>query len=68
MVEKESLSNVQVFAVTWTVAHQAPLSMEFSRQEYWTGLPGDSPGYLPHPGIEPSSLALQVNSLPSEPE
>jgi len=50
------------------VAHQAPLSMEFSRQEYWTGLPGDSPGDLPHPGIEPSSPALQVDSLPSEPE
>ena len=50
------------------VAHQAHLSMEFSRQEYWTGLPGDSPGDLPHPGIEPSSPALQVDSLPSEPE
>ena len=41
----------------WTVAHQAPLSMEFPRQEYWSGLPFPSPGDLPDPGIEPTSLA-----------
>ena len=45
------------FAAPWTVAHQAPLSMEFSRQEYWSGLPFCSPRDLPHPGIEPASLA-----------
>ena len=49
------------------VAHQAPLSMEFSRQEYWSGLPFPSPGDLPDPGIEPGSLALQADSLLSEP-
>ena len=42
----------------WTVAHQAPLSLEFSRQEYWSGLPFPTPGYLPSPGIEPESPAL----------
>ena len=51
----------------WTVAHQAPLSMEFPRQEYWSGLPFPSPGDLPDPGIEPSSLVLQADSLLSEP-
>ena len=49
-----------------TVACQAPLSMEFSRQEYWSGFPFPSPGYLPHPGIEPGSPALQADSLPTE--
>ena len=49
------------------VAHQAPLSMEFSRQEYWSGLPFPSPGDLPYPGIEPRSPALQADALPSEP-
>ena len=43
----------------WTVACQAPLSMDFSRQEYWSGLLFPSPGYLPHPGIEPASPALE---------
>ena len=47
---------------------QAPLSMGFSRQEYWSGLPRPSPGDLPDPGVEPRSPALQVNSLPSEPQ
>ena len=51
----------------WTVARQAPLSMEFSRQEYWSGLPIPSPRDLPHPGIEPGSPALLADSLPSEP-
>ena len=47
-------------------AHQAPLSMEFSTQEYWRGLPCPSPGDLPDPGIEPGSPVLQADSLPSE--
>ena len=51
----------------WTIAHQAPLSMEFSRQEYWSGFPFPSSGNLPDPGIEPGSLAVQVDSLLSEP-
>ena len=50
----------------WTVALQAPLSTGFSGQEHWSGLPFPSPEYLPDPGIEPGSLALQANSLPSE--
>ena len=50
---------------SWTVACQAPLSMEFSRQEYWSGLPFSSSGYLCDPGIEPRS-ALQADSLPAE--
>ena len=56
------------FATPWTVAHQAPLSMEFSRQEYWNGLLFPTPGDLPDPGIEPASPALQADSLPSEPQ
>ena len=51
----------------WTVARQAPLFMEFSRQEYWSGLPFPSPGDLPDPGIEPMSPAFQAVSLPIEP-
>ena len=54
-------------ATPWTVAHQAPLSVGFSRQEYWSGLPFLSPGDLPDPGIEPLCTVLQVDSLPSEP-
>ena len=50
----------------WTVAHQAPLSMGFSRQEYWSGLAFPSPVYLPNPGVKPMSPALQADSLPSE--
>ena len=50
-----------------TVACQAPLSMEFSRQEYWSGLPFRSPGNLPDPGIKPGSPTMQADSLPSEP-
>ena len=49
-----------------TVACQAPLSMGFSRQEYWSGLPCPPPGDLPNPGIEPGSLALHADSLPSK--
>ena len=49
-------SCAQLSATLWTVAHQAPLSMEFSRQEYWNGLPSPPPGNLPDPGIKPTSL------------
>ena len=63
----KSLSCVQLFATPWTVAYQAPLSMGFSRQEYWSGLPFPSPGDLPDPGIEPRSPALRTDSLLSEP-
>ena len=52
------------FATLWTVAHQAPPSMGFSRQEYWSGLPFPSPGDLPDPGIKPAFPALQADSLP----
>ena len=61
------LSHVQLFAAPWTVAYQAPLSMEFSSQEYWSGFPFPSLGDLPDPGIEPRSPALQADTLPSEP-
>ena len=54
-------------ATPWTAAYQAPQSMEFSRQEYWSGLPFISPGDLPNPGIELGSSALQANALSSEP-
>ena len=50
----------------WTVAHQAPLSMEFSRQEYWSGLPCSSPGDLTDPGIKPGCPVLQADSLSFE--
>ena len=53
-------------ATLWTVAHQASLSIGFSREEYWSGLPFPSPGDLPDPGSEPGSLALQADSLPTE--
>ena len=49
-----------------TIVHPSPLSMELSRQEYWSGLPHPSPGDLPNPGIDPRSPALQADSLPSE--
>ena len=51
------LSYIRLCATPWTVAHQAPLSMEFSRQEYWSGLPCPPPRDLPNSGIEPMSLA-----------
>ena len=63
----KSLSRVRLFATSWTVAYQAPLSVGFSRQECWSGLPFPSPGDLPDPGIEPGSPALQADALPSEP-
>ena len=55
-------SCVQLFATLWTVSHQAPLSMEFSKQEFWSGLPFLS-GDLPDPGFKPGSPALQADSL-----
>ena len=61
------LSPVQLSATPWTVARQAPLSMGFPRQDYWSGLPFLPPGDLPDPGIEPTSHALQADSFPSEP-
>ena len=64
------LSCVWLFATPWTVARQAPLSIAFSKQEYWTGLPFSPPGDLPNPGIEPAtpvSPALQADSYPTEP-
>ena len=60
----------QSFLTLWDsmecIAHQAPLSMEFSRQEYWSGLLFPSPGDLSNPGIKPRSPALQADSLPAE--
>ena len=62
-----TLSHVQLFVTPWTVAHQAPLSIGFSRPEYWSGLPCSPPGDLPNPGIKPRSPVLQADSLPPEP-
>ena len=61
------LSRVQLFMTPWTVGHQAPVSMGFPRQEYWSGLPFPSPGDLPDPEIEPRSPALQADALTSKP-
>ena len=66
-VNVQSLSHVRLFVTPQTVAHQAPLSMGFSRQEYWSRLPFPSPGDLPNLGIEPGSPASQADALPSEP-
>ena len=66
-VKVKSLSHVRLFATLWTVAHQAPPSIGFSRQEHWNELPFPSPRDLPDPGIEPRSPALQADALPSEP-
>ena len=63
-------SSIQLFVTLWTVAHQAPLFMGFSRQEYWCGLPGPPPGDLPDLGTEPMSLCLlhwHEGSLPLAP-
>ena len=57
-VKVKLLSRVRLFATPWTVDYQSSLSMEFSRQEYWSGLPFPSPGDLPNPGIEPGSPTL----------
>ena len=56
--KRYSISHVQLFVILWIVACQAPLSIEFCRQEYWSGLPFPPPGDLPDPGIEPASPAL----------
>ena len=61
-VKVKSLSRVRLFATPWTAARQAPLSMGFPRQEYWSGLPFPSPEDLPDPGIEPRSPALQADA------
>ena len=66
-VKVKSLSHVRLFATPWTVAYQAPPSMGFSKQEYWSGLAFPSPGDLPDPGIEPRSPAFQADALTSEP-
>ena len=65
-VKVKSLSRVWLFATPWTVAYQAPLSMGFSRQGYWNGLPFPSPEDLPNPGIEPRPPAFQADALTSE--
>ena len=66
--EHESeVTQLCLFVTPWTVAHQATLSMEFSRQEYWSGLPCPPPGDLQEPGIEPRSPTLKADSSPSEP-
>ena len=67
-VKVKLLSPVRLFATPWPADFQAPLSMGFSRQDYWSGLPFPSPGDLPDSGIEPGSPALQVDALPSKPQ
>jgi len=62
----KSLTHFQLFVTPWTVVYQAPPSMEFSIQEYWSGLPFPSPENLPDPGIESGSPTLQVDALPSQ--
>ena len=67
--ESESVSGSDApdsSVIPWTIAHKAPLSMGFTRQEYWSGLPFPSPGDLPSPGIKPGSPALPTNSLLAE--
>ena len=64
----KSLRRVRLFVTPWTVAYEAPPSVGFSRQEYWSELPFPSPGDLPNPGIEPLSPTLQADTLPSKPE
>ena len=68
MLCAQLLSCVSLFVTSWTIACQVPLSMGFSRQEYWNGLTFLSPGDLPDPGIKSGSPALQADSLPYEPE
>ena len=63
----QSLSRVWLFVTPWTGARQAPLSLGFPKQEYWSGLPFPSPGHLPNPGIKHGSPTLRVYSLPPEP-
>ena len=66
-VKVKLLSHIRLFATLWTVSYQASLSMGFSKQEYWSGLPFPSPGDLPDPGIEPESPTLEAGALTSEP-
>ena len=61
--EVKSLSRVRLFATPWTVSHQAPPSMGFSRQEYWSGLPFPSPGDLPNPGIKPRYMSIAAANI-----
>ena len=61
------MTQIRLFVTPWTVAYQAPPSMKFSGQEYWSGWPFPSPGDLPDWGIEPGSPALQADALPSKP-
>ena len=63
----KSLSRVRLFATPWTVTYQAPLSMGFYRQRYWSGLPFTSPGYLPDPGMEPTFSTLASGFFTTEP-
>ena len=67
VVTVQSLSHVQFFVTPWTIAHHAPLSMEFPRQEYCSGLPCPSPGDLPDSEMEPASLALAGELFTAEP-
>ena len=62
----KAFSRVRLFATPWTVAYQAPPSMGFSRQEYWSGVPLPSPGDLSNPGIEPGAPTFQGDALTSE--
>ena len=66
-VKVKSLNHVRLFVTPWTVAYQAPPSMGFSRQEYWSGLPFPAPGDLPDPGMEPGSPAFQAVALIFQP-
>ena len=69
MLNECVLSHIQLIVTPWTLACQSPLSMRFSRQEHWSGLPFPPPGDLPDPGIEPASLvspALQLACLPTD--
>ena len=66
-VHVKSLSRVRLFVTPWTVVCQAPLSLGFSREAYWSGFPFPSPGDLPDSGIEPMAPELQADSLPPEP-
>ena len=67
-VKLKLLSRVQLFVTSWTIAHQAPPSMKFSRQEYWNGLPFPSPGDLPDPGIKPRSPRCRQTLYPQSHE
>ena len=66
-VKVKLLSRVRLFATPWTVAYQAPPSMGFSRQEYWSGVPFPSPGDLSNPRIKPASPSFQADALTAEP-